>query len=141
MFSIIANTMKRKRLEAFTRQSTLELLHEALLHVLDWSTFLFLFFLLRISFRWLSKFQLPEKQQARWIEGLENFDFSEHKSGIKHNANALSRDTEELKCRNRNKKIFQKLKANRYYKRQSKLLQENKSNEFSLYYVRTYHDL
>ncbi len=53
-------------------------------------------FLLRTdhsSLRWLLSFRHPEGQLARWLESLQQYDFSiEHRPGSKHaNADALSR--------------------------------------------------
>ena len=53
-------------------------------------------FLLRTdhsALRWLLNFCHPEGQIARWIESLQQYDFSvEHRSGSRHgNADALSR--------------------------------------------------
>lgn len=45
------------------------------------------------ALRWLLNFRHPEGQVARWIESLQQYDFSiEHRSGSRHgNADALSR--------------------------------------------------
>ena len=45
------------------------------------------------ALRWLLNFRHPEGQIARWIEGLQQYDFTiEHRPGVKHgNADALSR--------------------------------------------------
>ena len=53
-------------------------------------------FLLRMdhaALRWLLSFRQPEGQVARWIEALQQYDFTiEHRPGSKHgNADALSR--------------------------------------------------
>ena len=45
------------------------------------------------ALRWLLNFRHPEGQTARWIESLQQYDFSvEHRPGVQHtNADALSR--------------------------------------------------
>ena len=53
-------------------------------------------FLLRTdhsALQWLLSFRHPEGQVARWLEGLQQYDFTvEHRAGTKHgNADALSR--------------------------------------------------
>lgn len=61
-------------------------------------------FLLRTdhaALKWLLQFKNPEGQIARWIERLQNYDFSiEHRKGRLHsNADALSRRPCKLECK------------------------------------------